>query len=286
MNNFMFPLLASTAFGWCYYRLLKGTGIPVGSLIGAGAAAFVMFNPVPGKVLTGLLVFAAIGVEINFQRRKRQFGGGEMVFEGGGIRRGLSPVKAGVLLKLEPRELLLVGLVQMLQKGLVSYSVSDGGLYIRLTESMRVESEIINPAEKKRNRKLSAQRSGKLLSTDEDILLELVEQSEGEPVGSLPIQVWVDRLKTETLEDLEGFRLEKTIEYYDAYITHRLNGVAVGHFDANDYVDWMSLAYAAGELKTDPLINLVKETRPGWLAPDEDLYNWLATLKSGLTQPV
>ena len=242
INNLVIPLLASVAFGWSYFRILKGTGIPVGSLLGAGTAAFVMFNPIPGRVLTAILLLAAIGVEIDFHRRKRNFNEAEMQYEGGGIRRGLSPVKVGTLFQLKPADLFLVGLTQLLQKEMVSYSKHEDEILFRLSDGMRLENEIINPAEKKRTRKLSAQKAGKVLTSDEDILLELIEQYEGQPVRSIPNQVWVDRLKAQALEDLEGFKLEKTVEYYDAYITHRLNGVAVGHFSANDYIDWMALA--------------------------------------------
>jgi hypothetical protein len=285
MNNFVIPLLASAAFGWSYFRILKGTGIPVGSLLGAGTAAFVMFYPVPGKVVTAILLIAAVGVEIDFQRRKRTFEGIVMQYEGGGIRRGLSPVKVGSLFNLNSSDLFLVGLTQLCQKELVSYSIAGKEIIVHLSNSVRLANEILNPAEKKRARKLSAQQAGKLLTSDEDILLQLIEQYEGQPVQSIPTQVWIDQLKSQALEVLEGYKLEKTVEYYDAYITHRLNGVAVGHFDANDYIDWMALAFVLNELKTAPLIELVKQTRPVWVGPDEDLYNWLVGLKGALVQP-
>ncbi len=283
MNNFVVPLLASAAFGWIYYRLLKGTGIPVGSLLGAGTAAYVMFYPVPGRVLTGVLVLAAIGVEIDFQRRRRKFAGSEMVYEGGGIRRGLSPAKAGALFQLTDEDLFLVGLVQLLQKGFITYSMDGQGVYIQLEEEMLV-GDVINPVERKQKRKQSAQQVGELLTPDEDILLELIGQHEGEPASSIPTKVWVDRLKAQTLEGVEGYKLDKTVEYYDAYITHRLNGVAVGHFSFNDYIDWMALAFVMEVLNTDPLVELVKNSRPDWLHPDEDLVSWMGQLRAELAQ--
>ena len=86
------------------------------------------------------------------------------------------------------------------------------------------------------------------------------------------------------MEGVAGFDPEKSREYYDAYITHRLNGVAAGHFAADDYTAWMALALALGMLESAPLKAVVRGNRPDWLAEDEDLLSWLEALSEEVGQ--
>jgi len=278
MNSIWIPLLASTAFGWCYYRLLRGTGIPAGSLLGAATAYFVWVNPLAGKIMTGILAAAAVVIEIDFQRRRKNYQGSEMVFEGGGIRRGLMPPEVGALFGLPDDALLMVGLVELLQKGLISYQKQAGALVFRLADVIRLDREVLNPAEKMRARKAAARAANQVLTSTEDILIELIGQSEDQPVGALPAQVWAGQLRTQSVDAVAGFDPGKTKDYYDAYITHRLNGVAAGHFKADDYTSWMALALVMGMLTTPALMAVVRGTQPAWLQEGEDLLSWLEEL--------
>ena len=283
MNSIWIPLLASAAFGWCYYRLLRGTAIPAGSLLGAATAYFVLVYPQAGKILTGVLVAAAVVIEIDFRRRRNAYQGSEMVFEGGGIRRGLTPPEVGALFELPEDALLTVGLVELLDKGLIEYEQRAGAFTFQVSDVVRLGGEILNPAEKMRARKAAARAANQVLTSTEDILIELIGQQEGQPVSELSSQVWARQLRAESAAALGGFDPEKSKEYYDAYITHRLTGVAAGHFRAADYTGWMTLAWAMGMLTSPALKEVVKRTRPEWLHEDENLLSWLEGLHAAVS---
>lgn len=282
MNSFLIPLLASAAFGWCFYRLLRGTAIPAGSLLGAATAYFVLVYPQAGKILTGILVAAAVVIEIDFQGRRKAYQGSEMVFEGGGIRRGLTPPEVGGLFDLPNAALLTVALVELLGKGLIQSEKRDGAFTFRVADVIRLDREILNPAEKMRARKAAARAANQVLTSTEDILIELIGQHEGQTASELSAQVWAQQLRTESVTALGGFDPEKSKEYYDAYITHRLNGVAAGHFRAADYTAWMALARALGMLTSPALKSVVQRTRPEWLREGEDLLSWLDELHAAI----
>jgi len=284
MNSFVMPLLASVAFGWCYFRLLRGTGIPAGSLLGAAAAGFVLLYPAAGKILTGILIAAAVVVEVDFQRRRKAYQASEMIFEGGGIRRGLTPAAVGALFDLPVENLLPVGLLELLQKGLIATNSDHGRLSFQPAELIRVDREIINPAEKMKIRKAAARVASLVLTSTEDILIELISQQGDQPVSAKSAQVWAYQLAQQTESDMGGFDREKTKVYYDAFITHRLNGVAAGHFKADEYTGWMALARALGMLDSAALMAVVRQSRPAWLGDAQDLLAWLDLVSKSISQ--
>jgi hypothetical protein len=217
-----------------------------------------------------------VGSEIIYQRRRRTFQAVGMVYEGGGIRRGFTPVEVGILLDLTEDKLLILGLIELLQKEFLVTTVGNE-ITVEIAELLAVSGEILNPKDRRQARKAISRDQAQILTDAEDVLLELIRQHQGKPISTLAPGVWVEELSTSLEWAMGGFDLQQTREYYDAYITHRLNGVVAGHFQAEEYVGWMAIARFNSIIPPESLNTMIQKTRPAWL-PGESFDKWLNLL--------
>lgn len=276
--NLIISIIAAVGFGWCYYRLFKGTGLVIGVVLEILVGLAVLKFPGVGIwVALGLGVLAFL-LEYRRYRQRKLYLSGRMTFEGGGIRRGLLPVEVGKLYERADGEIIQLGLIEALGAGTIALQEGDV-IGFRLAEHLRVGDEMINPVEKREARKKAGRDAFQVISPTDDVLLELVRQHEGKPVAEIKANIWLEKVAEETEFAMTGFDLEQTLEYYDAYITHRLMGVAGDHFDAEEYLGWMVLADQVRILEAKAVAAVAGKIKPDWLPAGVDLVGWLAGLK-------
>ncbi len=277
MIDLLVALGAAAAFGGSYYRLLRGTGLLIGGLLEVLVGLAVLSLPQAGNFLAGGLILGAAISELVYQQRRKAYPGAVLVYEGGGIRRGLTPVEVGTFWDIPETDKLALGMIELLQKGFVTPLRGDQ-VGFKLTDSIEVSGEIVNPKAKRLARKAAARKESQILNETEDILLELLRQHNGQPISSLTVDVWAEQLKNQVEFAMGGFDPEKTCEYYDDFITHRLNGVAAGHFTPDDYTGWMALAWVNEVIPAESLRAVIQKNRPAWLLPGESYDIWLERL--------
>lgn len=275
--NLMAAAIAAVGFGWSYYRFFKGTGLLIGVALELVIGLGVLSYPSVGTWVAVGFVILAFVAEVRHQRHRKNYLSARMTFEGGGIRRGLTPVQVGMLFERPDEEILQLGLVEALGNGLIG--LKDGEKFgFQLAEHLQVGDEIINPAERREARKEAGRQAFQVISANDDILLETIRQHEKRPLGELKPSIWLEKTAEETEFAMTGFDQDETLSYYDAWISHRLMGVAGDHFEAEEYLGWMVLADQVGILDNEAIAAVAGKIRPDWLPEGENLGAWLKRL--------
>lgn len=246
-----------------------------------GLIAWVM--PQLGVFTLVLLVVGRIGVTVWQEREKINVAHSHIIFEGGGIRRGLTPVEAGILLEIPPMGLLTVSVSALLQKGTLMRG-EDGQVEFWVRPENQASKDTINPVKRTAERKKAARNQGKVLSVEEDMLLEMFWQGILPNSSKFPISLWMDKASQECDFKMSGYDRAQSVKYYKNYMAHRLNGVGKGFFPEDEFVPWMVLHLFVRPQNEGELLDIIKKTRPSWLHAGESLSDWVKTfagLKTG-----
>lgn len=257
-------------------KILRGTGSLAGLGVGAILGLVGWFIPEVG-VFTGLIVFLVVGgLELRESTKKRKTAYSQLVFEGGGIRRGLTAVETAFLLKLPNTSTMIIGLSDLARKGLVSFKDDQGSLIFRVMPAIQIGDDILNPNARKQARRTAARQINQTISPVEDILLELVEQNSGSDFSDISFDVWLEFGYKEIEQKLIGFDQAETLDYYTQYIHHRLDGVKKGDFSEDEYITWMVLEFYYGSQGRDFIIPFLEDVHPNWLEDRKTLLDWLS----------
>jgi hypothetical protein len=268
-------------FLWVYLRLTRGTGVISGVFLSLMVLVVGYKNPVVGRYLAVIFIFSVALVEVWVQLKKRKFSYSHLTYEGGGIRRGLSPPEAGALFDLPISALFVLGMVELLQKGFIRYIwLPDGGLVVKPAEDFLVQKKNFNPKARREARKEAAFERTQELTISDDILLEIFEQNMEQALGEYSIQIWVDYLHQKVGEEFSEYDFAQTKQYYRDYIKHRFRGIQKGFFSSRDYIGWLFLSLFAGNNFFTSTNKILTQTRPHWIDEGESLINWLKAVKS------
>jgi len=273
--NIIVSILVGLIAWWGGFRLFRGTGKKIRLLFSAIVAGVALFFPSAGRIM-GFVGLLSIGVlEIWQINNKKTFSYSQLTFEGGGIRNGLLPVEVGSLFSLTPSNLFVLGLIELIQKGFVSWKyVGEGGLIVSLVGDFRKSREILNPKSRREYRQEIAYQKKRLLTPAEDVLREIFEQNDGKSLGEYSIHPWIDVLNRSVVTKLTGYDRVETQGYYKKFIAHRLKGIESGYFNPQDYLGWMILSRYLGDKNDQIALQLLNKTRPAWLQEGENFSDW------------
>lgn len=254
-------------------KLLRGSGRLLGVVLAIILGGLAWVYPAAGTVALVLLSSALVGVVILEHSQKKDVAHSQLIFEGGGIRRGLTPVEVGTLLEVSPGDLLVVSVSALLQKGILE-RVDQGLVGLRVKPLFQTGRDVINPAERTAARKKAARDHSKVLSVEEELLLELFWQHIPPSSEKFPIQLWVEKAIQECNLKLGGYDRSQSKVYYHNYMAHRFEGVEKGFFQRDEYVPWMVLDIFAHTQDEAFLLDMIEKTRPAWLHEGESLIDW------------
>ena len=274
-------LLIALGAWWVYHRLFLGTGRLPGVLI-AILFGVVSYNfPDYGiPIITVLFIFGSF-LELRRWIKKEDYSYSHLIYEGGGIRRGLTSEEVGVLNHLDRSSLFVLGLIKLLKKGFVEYKqFPDGGITIKPTNELAPSSEVLHPQSRREARQFTARQKKELLTSSEDVLVEIFIQNSNLSVGEYSIQPWIDFINREVQAKISGYDQTQTVDYYQNYINHRLDGVAAGYFELEDYFDWLFLSAYLGVNNHSNLTKLLQNSRPGWIHESENVVSFANLIRS------
>lgn len=158
----------------------------------------------------GVLLVLTVAGARRHGRIFRPYQAAQARFEGGGIKRGLTPPEAAALLGRPMGVILGVAVVELLHKGLLQM---DGDI-LRPSPPMRTERLSQNPEKRHDLRRLGAQTLNATLHPFEVHLLELVEQSNDRPLLQYGWGLVVRPLMRHVAERVGGYDLDSSREYY------------------------------------------------------------------------
>ena len=281
LMDIIISILVGLLTWWVGYRVFRGAGKKLRILISVFFAGLAFFFPHIGRVIGFIALIAIGGLELWISNNKKNYSYSQLTYEGGGIRRGLLPVEVGALYALTPSNLFVLGLIDSIQKGFVSWSNDAGkGLVVSVDMDFRNSRGILNPKSRRESRQEIAFQKKKLLTPTEDVLLEIFEQNDGKSLGDYSIQPWIEVLNRSVEAKLSGYDVVETQGYYKEFISHRLLGVESGYFNAQEYLGWMILSRYLGDTNAPIALQQLKKTRPSWLKKGEDITNWLNLVSS------
>ncbi|MEK6223016.1 MAG: hypothetical protein N2D54_12295, partial [Chloroflexota bacterium] len=195
------------------------------------------------------------------------------IFEGGGIKRGLTSPEAAVLLGKPFEKILTLLILNMLEKKFIEFE-SGHRLKIVVAPEYETRDKSLNSEKRGDLRRFAAQNNGKVLHPYEAIFLELFEQVGEKPLGEINFELTVDPFINHVAGRIGGFDLKETRGYYELIIRRapkeaRIDGVFVDDFQKvydHNFL-WLLLNENRDALFIGDGINY----SPSWLDIDLDL---------------
>lgn len=137
--------------------------------------------------------------------------------EGGGIKRGLTPPEAAVLLGRPLNVTLTLVIFEMLRKGFVLQEAAQP-LVVIVASAFRTHGSGLSAQARGEQRRKAAQAIPATLHLYEEPFLEIIEAHPGIPVADLDFGVAVQPLVRYVASRVGGFSLQETRDYYKLII--------------------------------------------------------------------
>ena len=133
--------------------------------------------------------------------------------EGGGIKRGLTPPEAAIVMGKPLHLVITLLLFEMLRKGFIE-QIDSTPLKIALSPAFQTIGKNLSASDKKNLRRLAAQAIPASLHIYEEAFLEILEINAGMPVNKIDYEIAVQPLIRFTASRVGGHDLKETKEYY------------------------------------------------------------------------
>lgn len=240
-------LLSFICFSRIYFLFTRGTGKVIyllsalflsGILIILSNWAIFIFT-----ILLGLLIVA----ELITRKSQISFDKVQATFEGGGIRRGLTPSEVAILFGKPFPQIVAINIIYLLEKNIIRLdSASYQILFV--AEQLQTHTRSLSHKDRSEIRRNETQKLGIILHSYEEFFLELIEQGAGKPIKDydfgILIKPWIESFSNR----IGGYDIKQTREYYHQVIQKQKNiswalmrerrQEAIGRFDL--YPDWLS----------------------------------------------
>jgi len=206
-----------TALLWLLFlQLARGQGKLFFAALAAGLLA--LFWAVPAAQPLAFVPLLA-GLAWAGSRRLRRTGYQPAVarIEGGGVKRGLTPPEAAVLLGRPINITLTLLLLELLKKGILR-QVGGELFTVEVAETFRTHGLGLTAQARGERRRLAAQAINAALHPFEEPFLEIIESNPGVPVRQLDLGVAVQPLVRYVAGRAGGYSLDETRTYYDLII--------------------------------------------------------------------
>lgn len=233
-------------------------------------------------VLMGISVLAALAfLWFKFEKNREPYSGVEIVYEGGGIRRGLSVVESAFILDLSDEVIVLLAFVSLLEKGFIEYEKQlENEVVFSVVEWLQTKSQSLDPTGRTQFRTEIVFSEEKILMSYENVMLELMEQNAGRKIGDLNYDIWHAYLEKEINEKLVGYDKKDTAKYYWEFIAHRMGDVWHSSDLISENILWYLCAYYDPQLKNENVNQTVEAFAPVWLPPQLNFIEFLELIKT------
>ncbi len=230
------------------------------------------------------------------RQKKQPYQRAQAKFEGGGIRRGLTPPEVAVILgKPYPRIVVLI-LVGLLNKGFVKLGTTQP-LGFQVANQMRTREVSMSAKKRAEFRRQGAQNLKQVIFPFEEIFLEIIEQEEGKRIDEIDFGISVKPLIKLVSERIGGYDLSNSREYYLKIIMKETGGEdSKQKLDLNQnwFISWIILDFDNDIIQSDKDIKCNSEWLIDSISPTgskitkKALIDWVKNIenliKSGLAQ--
>ncbi|MBW8010585.1 MAG: hypothetical protein FVQ83_04985 [Chloroflexi bacterium] len=233
--------------GFLYFRRSQGLGKVLFVLLSVVVAALFYLSPWIQIISSWLLMLSLAISYLNSRRPREEYQPAVALVEGGGIKRGLLPPEAAILLGAPFNLIIVIVLFGMLKRGILK-EVNGMPWQLEVEERFRTHEASLDHKRKMGIRQEAALNANIILQKYEELFLELFEEAEGKEAKVMDFGIIVKPLVKHVVERVAGYDLEKTREYYDliinrAHIEAREGGELLSDreaiFDRN--LEWIML---------------------------------------------
>ncbi len=263
--------------GFVFIRLTGKLSLNLYFLLVAGLSVLFFISPVAHLfALIGLLIWM-IAHELRRARLRRPYEPAVTLVESGGVKRGLTPAEAAVLLEMPVGTVAAVTLLGLLRKGALVIK-GQKPLIVEVAAALQVRGAALEDQADLRRR--AAQSLGMIIQPYEETFLMQIEAQDGEPVRSLNLVAPIRTLLRYTARRVVGHNLPETQTYYRQHLGRARHDVA--HFGESPngqkvrdhHFEWLLLDASFAALYAD--------VHPAWLAQPEMEKEALAVWVEGL----
>ena len=271
-------VLFFTLFGFALKRLAGKLSVTLFVLLGVGFGALFILSPAVHLLAIIALLMWLAAYEVRRSSLRRPYEPAVTVVESGGIKRGLTPPEAAVLLEMPVSTAIAVTLLGLLRKGALVVR-QQAPLVLVIVPALRVEAA--SPAEQADQRRRAAQGLGIILQPYEEPFLTQIEAQAGEAVRSLNLVAPTRALLRYTARRFVGHNLPETMTYYRQHLGRARHDVA--HFGEGPNGQKVRDHHFEWLLLDDSFAALYGDAHPAWLGQTgvegESLENWVARLQ-------
>ncbi|UYN89654.1 MAG: hypothetical protein KIT08_00065 [Anaerolineales bacterium] len=206
-----------TALLWLLFlQLARGHGKLPFAALGGGLLA--LFWAVPAALpLAFIPLLAALAWAAWRRAQAASYLPAVARIEGGGVKRGLTPPEAAVLLGRPINITLALLLFELLKKGVLRQTHGEP-FTVEVDEAFCTHGLQLTAQERGERRRLAAQAINASLHKFEEPFLEIIESHPGVPVCQLDLGVAVQPLVRYVAGRAGGYSLDETRTYYDLII--------------------------------------------------------------------
>ena len=149
-------------FAWLFFRFSKGAGKILFGLLSFGFGLSFYFLPILQLISLPLLMIILVIFASFRERVQKPYETAKASFEGGGIKRGLTPPEAAVLLKKPVNVTLASVIVGLLEKGFIVLDCISP-VKVVVHSKMRTRNLSMNSVQRATQRRHVAQELGQVL---------------------------------------------------------------------------------------------------------------------------
>jgi hypothetical protein len=267
MNELLFKAAIFLAVGvllfWLWRRIFRGTGKTILLTTWLVLILFSIFSFETVQILLwGCLILLLLYEGWRVVATPR-YSKANASFETNQILRGLSPVEAAYFVGLSKREVFVVALLDLLDKGVLRIKRDVGRLTVSLTDEYRLVDTSISPGERMSNRERIARESDQIIHPFEDVFIELISSLDSRVVSEVNFEIWYQYLNND-LGKLAGvYDIQQTSEYARRIVEKMAAPDSGFSSGKRNLSAWKAIwLFARGE-------DGLNDHRPGWLAPDD-----------------
>lgn len=206
-----------------------------------------------------LFIFAAW--QIMQKSKTVEYPGVSLVYEGGGIRRGLNPVEVARLLAFTDGQIYFLALVGIFEKGFVYFDDTDKILPAAWLQT----DELLDTTSRTAFRTRQAYQHDQILMPYEDVLLELFIQSKGASLDQARLALWFSFLDKHINQKISGYHQQASLEYYVDFIFHRMKEIWITSEDIHSNILWVLCASFDQRTNTQKVQEALRDFSPDWL---------------------
>lgn len=264
-------LVFFSLFSWLFYRFSRGSGKPIFFVLSLLLIA--LFWILPFLLIVAFLGLGVLLVWDGSRRRSNHPGylPARALVEGGGIKRGLTPPEAAILLEMPLSRILTVVLTGLLKKGVLELAPVSY-LSLQVAGDYRVRGSSLDAQGRNAQRRMAAQKHNVVIHPFEEPFLELLEENEGQPLPKLNFTAPLRALLRHTARRMGGYDLAETREYYRKHLGRARHDVALASARMNAQFASGEDSLVSGQNATDA--NRLLEHHLEWVVLDETLRDY------------